>query len=219
MSFLLPSAGSSSRAIFSRSVPLTAVGSQRFKADKKKSAAPVKTGGKKPPPVDTSGDSATDLLKKDLYPPGSVSESPSSIPRLDRIQNILHLSPTPEVHDTITRAALLDRLTNTERQVQSLRAKHAAMFNACEELRVSYPSFYELASEENKPSGQAGPAENKDIKNLLNGVEQGKGKVEGLFPREMRVFTETPGKDGWDYEWKWVPEEKAKEKVQFEPTQ
>lgn len=46
-------------------------------------------------------------------------------------------------------------------------------------------------------------------------VLQGREKYERLFPREMRLPTDTPGKDGWDYKWKWKPEEKAAEKINF----
>ena len=44
---------------------------------------------------------------------------------------------------------------------------------------------------------------------------QGREKYELLFPREMRLPTDTPGKGGWDYGWVFVPEEKSKAKINF----
>lgn len=129
---------------------------------------------------------------------------------------MLYLTPTPEVHDTIARASKLHDLQSIQTRLAALRSKHMSIFTACEELRISYPAYYALASEEGKRPGDGGPADSKDMFNLLKPTQQGRGRVEGFFPKEMRVFTETAGRDGWDYEWKWVPEEKAKEKVVFE---
>lgn len=39
-------------------------------------------------------------------------------------------------------------------------------------------------------------------KNVLRPIAGSSGgRVEGLFPLEMRVPTDSPGRNGWDYEW------------------
>ena len=86
----------------------------------------------------------------------------------------------------------------------SLAQKHTALFNACETLRLHDKALYDLATQEARGSASATVP-----------VMQGKEKYERLFPREMRLPTDTPGKGGWDYGWVYVPEEKALEKISF----
>lgn len=73
-----------------------------------------------------------------------------------------------------------------------------------EELRLTDKTLYDLATVKDEGTG-----------GTTIPVLQGKEKVEGFFPREMRLPTDTPGKDGWNYNWKYVPEVKALEKISF----
>lgn len=76
-------------------------------------------------------------------------------------------------------------------------------------MRLTDKRFYDLATEEKSLRTDA----------TMAPVRQGRGKVERLFPLEMRLPTDTPGTKGWDYTWRYVPEEKALERISFRVVQ
>lgn len=143
---------------------------------------------------------------QDLYPSSQPKRSPKpwASPRPDRAILLSKALPSPEAHETIDRATRLHKVSTANGRLAALKRKHALLFEACEELRLTSKVHYDLATQ--APPGTLA---------LDVPVLQAKGKFEGLFPREMRLPTETPGNKGWDYDWKFVPEKKAKEEIDF----
>lgn len=139
---------------------------------------------------------------QELYHPDRPSytdTAPWQPRRADAAQALAAVLPPDEasaIHSTIAHASLVYRQQENEAHRLSLKTKHDAMFAASEELRCTYPGWYALAS-------NGGPGESKEgLSNVLRPVTgSGQGRVEGMFPIEMRVPTETPGREGWDYKW------------------
>ena len=144
---------------------------------------------------------------QELFPSGRPnvrSPAPWSPPRPDRAAKLPIVLPSAVAHDTITRASLTYQLDLERARQHALNLKHKAIFNACETLRLHDKALYDLATGELPGSASATVP-----------VLQGRGKVERLFPREMRSPTDTPGTSGWNYDWVYVPEEEAQAKVDF----
>jgi large subunit ribosomal protein L40 len=144
----------------------------------------------------------TRFLSQELYHPDRPSytdRAPWQPRRPDSAKALAAVLPPDQasaIHSTIAHAELTFRQQASESHRLALKQKHDLLFAASEELRCSYPGWYALASE-------GGPGESQDgMKNVLRPVEgSSQGRVEGLFPIEMRVPTDTPGRDGWDYSW------------------
>ena len=71
-----------------------------------------------------------------------------------------------------------------------------------DELEKIDPVRYKEASRVEDPR-KLTPKELEALKNM-KGVEKKamEGRLPGLFPREMRIPTDTPPRAGWDYDWK-----------------
>jgi large subunit ribosomal protein L40 len=151
-----------------------------------------------PPEREQTGDGRSDLLRKTLYPPGAPSTpSPTGVHHPQHLERLAHVVPNPAVHETITRAwALHQREVRAERE-RSLRAKFEAMKEAMDELEnIGDRRLFELATSRKSLDGE-------DIGSLKGRERKWKeARIEGLFPREAWVPTETPSTKGWNYEWK-----------------
>jgi large subunit ribosomal protein L40 len=142
---------------------------------------------------------------------------------IDRLTHILAPSsssdPTraKETHETITRAHLLSKRLDREARERSLRAKENSMSRACQALKdlsesstdSSVKNLYEFAmyrpDARNRNSASPSPAPVEGKKLSLAERKYYEARIEGLFPREMKVPTETwPNGDRWDYGWKPV---------------
>ncbi len=127
-----------------------------------------------------------------------------------------------EVHETINRAWSLHQKQKEKRRVKALQTKQDSMREACEALRQlavgpnAIPSgrkLYEAAMTKPNPNNKANvvptssTAEDDTAKpKPKRSLAENKffaARIEGLFPREMPVPTET-WKNGerWDYEWR-----------------
>ena len=142
---------------------------------------------------------------------------------LDRLTHIL--LPTPdadpvrakETHETITRAHLVSKRTDRESRDRALRAKEASLKRACDALRElsetssdrSVKRLYEAAmyrpDARNKTSASPTPEVAEGKKLSLAERKYYDARIEGMFPREMKVPRDTwPNGDRWDYGWKRV---------------
>lgn len=111
-----------------------------------------------------------------------------------RLRALKKAVPSVEAHDTISRAwSLRQRNVRQERQ-EALKAKYEGIREAMDALERVSPKLF-ASAKERSPSlaGLANTPEGKDASR--------RGRIQGLFPRQMRVPTDTLG-DGFDESWK-----------------
>lgn len=142
---------------------------------------------------------------------------------LDRLTHILLPSPdadparAKETHETITRAHLLSKRLDRESRDRSLRAKEVSLQRACDALRAlsegssdkTVKRLYEAAmyrpDARNRNSASPAPEVGEGKKLSLAERKYYEARIEGLFPREMKVPRDTwPNGERWDYGWKRV---------------
>ena len=70
-----------------------------------------------------------------------------------------------------------------------------------EKLRELDPALYRAANEVEDPRARS--EEEMELLKTMKGPEKkaAEARIRGLFPREMRVPTDTPPRDGWNYNW------------------
>ncbi|KAL1411588.1 hypothetical protein Q8F55_002552 [Vanrija albida] len=156
-------------------------------------------------------DSRLDVLREVLYPANTAAPgqaSPVGARHPNHLARIQHVLPSHEAYETVERAYQLLRRRETEARQRALRAKFAALTDACDELeavttrgvnrqvydsamvRISHASSAYTAAAQGIAQGKRKTAESRFIEN----------RVPGLVPREAWIPTETRGK-GWNYEW------------------
>jgi large subunit ribosomal protein L40 len=80
--------------------------------------------------------------------------------------------------------------------------KFECMEKAMEELEKIDSRLYMEANKEEDPRARSqGEVE---LAKTLKGSEKKtlEARIRGLFPRELRIPTDTPSRTGWNYEWK-----------------
>ena len=150
---------------------------------------------------ETGADPIKETIRKALYPPNVANKpSPTGAWRLDVARAIQIAIPSKQAHETIERAWLLYQRHQRWRRDEELGRKYECMKKAMDELEKIDPKRF---SEANRPEDprQRGTAEVKLAK-TLRGVEKKvlESRLPGLFPRELRVPTDTPPRDGWKYD-------------------
>lgn len=142
---------------------------------------------------------------------------------LDRLTHVLLPIPNAdparakETHETITRAHLVSKRMERESRERALRAKEASLKRACDALRAisesssdrSVKRLYEAAMYQpdvrNKNSASPAPEVEEGKKLSLAERKYYDARIEGVFPREMKVPRDTwPNGERWDYGWKRV---------------
>jgi large subunit ribosomal protein L40 len=149
-----------------------------------------------------AADPVNETIRKALYPPNVANKpSPTGAWRLDVARAIQIAIPSKQAHETIERAWLLYQRHQRWRREEDLGRKYECMKRAMDELEKIDPQLFSEASLREDPR-QRGMAETKLAK-TLRGVEKKvlESRPPGLFPRELRVPTDTPARDGWKYEW------------------
>ncbi|GAA5906441.1 hypothetical protein JCM6882_004436 [Rhodosporidiobolus microsporus] len=160
--------------------------SQAASGSRKKAAQQVQRGSR---PGEGAGDSRVEAIKSTLY------ESESS--EADRLAALSRVIPSPEAHETITRAWQLHLRQRRTSHSAELARKYASMRRAIDLLEDTDKGLWSQA------------VEGKKFQNVR---QDGRGneRLEGLVPRELRVPTERPGAQLWDYEWKAPGQAQAK---------
>ncbi|KAI5480371.1 hypothetical protein MNV49_000946 [Pseudohyphozyma bogoriensis] len=125
-------------------------------------------------------DARIDVIKKFLF-----ESSPSDA---DRLASLAKVVPSVEVHETITRAWALHERHQREAHEAELKRKYDAMKNAIDVLEQTDRDVWEKAVGGKK-------YQNVDQKRSTN------ARLEGLFPRELRVPLEKAGDKAWDSQW------------------
>ena len=152
-------------------------------------------------------DPRNDIIRRTLYPErtpnvtGLVS-SPTGVHRPDVALALERAIPSAEAHETIERAWLLHkRQLRWKREAESQR-KWDCMHRAMEEL---HQLDTRLFHEANRPEDSRirSPQLVEQLKKA-RGAEKKilESRLPGLFPREMRIPTDTPPRSGWNYDWK-----------------
>ena len=150
---------------------------------------------------ETSTDPINETIRKALYPPNIANKpTPTGAWRPDVARAIQIAIPSKQAHETIERAWLLYQRHQRWRREEELARKYECMKKAMDELEKIDPRLFREANRPEDPR-QRSAAENEMAKKL-RGVEKKalESRLPGLFPRELRVPTDTPSRDGWKYD-------------------
>ena len=152
---------------------------------------------------DAVSDPKVEIIRRYLYPSNIRNRaSPTGAWRSDVGRRIQRAIPSVQAHETIERAWLLHkRHVRRERQAE-LERKFACMTDAMETLRTLDKRLYAGANVEEDPRVRT-EAE-VELAKTLKGPEKKalESRIRGLFPRELRIPTDTPPRDGWNYQFK-----------------
>jgi large subunit ribosomal protein L40 len=153
-----------------------------------------------------AGDPKKEIIRRALYR-GSIRNraSPTGTWRPDVARAVQHAIPSVQAHHTIERAWLLHKRHLRKRRETELARKFESMRKAMEELQKVDSRLY---MEANKPEDpRARSMTEMELAKTLKGSEVRtlEARIRGLFPRELGIPTDTPSRDGWNYEWKPFP--------------
>jgi large subunit ribosomal protein L40 len=149
------------------------------------------------------GDPKIDAIKRVMYP-SNVRKRPTPTGgwRRDVGRTVRHAIPSVQAHETIERAWLLHKRHVRKARDTELSRKFECMKKAMQELfRVDSHLYYEA----NKPEDPR--ARSKAELETLKGMKVSDAKafdarIRGLFPREMKLPSDTPPRGGWNYDFK-----------------
>ncbi|KAF8604076.1 hypothetical protein BDV93DRAFT_522886 [Ceratobasidium sp. AG-I] len=168
--------------------------------------APSARGGR---PETAPADPRNDIIRRTLYPDRANAvahivgnkASPTGVHRPDVARALERAIPSAEAHETIERAWQLYKREQRIRREEELRRKYASMVRAVEALEKLDPVSYAEAVR-GVDSRRLSEAERERMKEMKRGAKKkAESRVEGLFPREMRIPTDTPSRDGWNHGW------------------
>lgn len=177
--------------------------SYRTKFTTRLAQTPIRTYAVKNEPA---GDPKKEIIRKALYPGNIRSRaSPTGTWRPDVARALQHAIPSVQAHHTIERAWLLHRRHLRKRREAELARKFECMKQAMQELERVDSRLYMEANKPEDPRGRS-TVEMELAKTLKSSeVRTMEARVRGLFPRELRIPTDTPSRTGWNYEWKPFP--------------
>ncbi|CAE7220758.1 unnamed protein product [Rhizoctonia solani] len=151
-------------------------------------------------------DPRNDIIRRTLYPERTpditgLAASPTGVHRQDVELAIERAVPSAEAHETIERAWKLHRRRVKEEREAELRRKYESMRRAIKVLEQLDPGSYAEATR-GVDSRRLSEGERERMKEMKRGArKKAESRVEGLFPREMRIPTDTPRRDGWNHGW------------------
>ena len=141
-------------------------------------------------------------FQQQIYSEPFLSPATFDVERLARLKAAV---PSLAAHDTIERAVKLQARTDRLAREAELKAKYEAIREAMTELEAVSPRLFAAAIEGEKERSVV-----KSSRTEAGKLASADGRVPGLFPRQMRVPTETIGNFRWDSEWKRPKEEEPK---------
>ncbi|KAJ3750950.1 hypothetical protein DFH05DRAFT_141594 [Lentinula detonsa] len=148
-------------------------------------------------------DPKKETIRRALYPSNIRNKpTPTGTWRPDVEKALQHAIPSVQAHDTIDRAWLLHKRHIRKRREAETERKFESMRKAMDELASIDSHLY---MEANKPENpRARSPEEVDLLKTLKASEAraSDARIRGLFPRELRVPTDTPSRTGWKYDWK-----------------
>ncbi|KII94021.1 hypothetical protein PLICRDRAFT_36249 [Plicaturopsis crispa FD-325 SS-3] len=152
---------------------------------------------------EVQGDPKKDILRRVLYPSNiRNTATPTGTWRPDVELALQRAIPSVQAHDTIERAWLLYKRHLRKSRDAELARKFDCMHRAMEELRSIDMELYKEANRQEDPR-----ARTKDEVERLPTMRASEKKaldarIRGLFPRELRPPSDTPPRDGWNYDYK-----------------
>lgn len=164
------------------------------------SQVPVRYAGRKP---EAASDPKKDVIRRTLYPSNIRNRaSPVGTWRQDVGRALQRAIPSKQAHETIERAwSLYNRHTRWKRDAELAR-KFGCMRKAMEELEKIDSRLYMEANKTEDPRTWT-PADIEGAKDLRGAEKRAhEWRIRGLFPRELPLPTDTPSRNGWDYDWK-----------------
>ncbi|KAJ7204482.1 hypothetical protein GGX14DRAFT_647255 [Mycena pura] len=155
-------------------------------------------------PADAAmGDSRLTLIRRTLYPANLRNKAtPTGTWRPDVRQTVQRAIPSVQAHNTIERAWLLHKRHVRKRRETELARKFECMRQAMDELRSIDLRLYMEANKVEDPRRRS--QIEMDMAKAMPVLEARAfdARIRGLFPREAKIPTDTPSKDGWNYDWK-----------------
>lgn len=148
-------------------------------------------------------DPKKEIIRRALYPSNIRNRAtPIGTWRPDVGQAIQYAIPSVQAHNTIERAWLLHKRQIRKHREAELARKFECMKRAMEELEKVDTRLYMEANRQEDPRART-PAEMELAKTLRSSELRAlEARIRGLFPRELRIPTDTPPLGGWNYEWK-----------------
>ncbi|KIK70478.1 hypothetical protein GYMLUDRAFT_184154 [Collybiopsis luxurians FD-317 M1] len=148
-------------------------------------------------------DPKKETIRRALYPGNIRNRStPTGTWRPDVAKALQYAIPSVQAHETIERAWLLHKRHIRKRREAETERKFECMRQAMDELARIDNHLY---MEANKPENpRARTAEEASLMKTLKAAEARAldARIRGLFPRELRIPTDTPSRNGWKYDWK-----------------
>ncbi|KAJ7109772.1 hypothetical protein C8R44DRAFT_262519 [Mycena epipterygia] len=163
---------------------------------------PTSDSTQKKPSDLAQGDQRLVLIRRALYPANIRNKpTPTGTWRPDVRKTLQLAIPSVQAHQTIERAWLLHRRHLRKRRDAELTRKFECMRRAMEELKSIDLKLYMAANEVEDPRVRS--RVEMEMAKSMPALEARafSARIRGLFPRELRVPTETPSKTGWNYEW------------------
>jgi large subunit ribosomal protein L40 len=113
----------------------------------------------------------------------------------ERLAAVSKVVPSLDAHETIELAWKIRQRKEREAYQSDMRDRYESMRAAIEELGRTDRRLYGIATKPDKFSTIKGIKGNAGVQESLE------GRLEGLFPRQLRIPVDTPGKHVWDSEW------------------
>ncbi|KAI0785295.1 hypothetical protein BC629DRAFT_1593778 [Irpex lacteus] len=150
----------------------------------------------------TMADPRVDIIRRTLYPANVRSrESPTGTWRSNVGRRLQRAIPSVQAHETIERAWLLHQRHIRRGRQAELERKFKCMKEAMDYLYELDPKLHAEANKVEDPRVRT-PQEVQLLKTLKGQEKKAiESRIRGLFPRELRIPTDTPSRDGWRYDW------------------
>ncbi|CAG7847570.1 SubName: Full=Probable mitochondrial aconitate hydratase {ECO:0000313/EMBL:CCA69000.1} [Serendipita indica DSM 11827] len=178
----------------------------------KRSYASAASSSKRNDSKKSSGDPRIENMKNALYPPERTDRStaPTGLHRPDAPAALERVITSPEAHETIERAWMIWQKRKRDAREAELKRKFECMKRAMDDLEKTDLRLYRIATSKPDPRKMEADQE-QELKGYRGADKRAiEARIEGLFPRELRIPTDTPPRDGWIYDWK--PPVKAADK-------
>lgn len=177
------------------SSPLLALGKQKLPL--RVAQTSVRYAGRQ----ESGADPRNDIIRRALYPSNIRNRaSPVGTWRPDVGRRLQRAIPSAQAHETIERAWFLHQRHVRRARMAELERKFESVQTAMETLRHVAPALYAEANKEEDPRARSS-AEMELLKKLKGPEKKAvEARIRGLFPRELRIPTDTPPRNGWTYE-------------------
>ena len=170
------------------------------------------TNPRETPSKKSGADPKLENMRAALYPPSRLDRStaPTGLHRPDAPAALERVVQSREAHETIQRAWVVFSKAKRDAREAELKRKFDCMTRAMDDLEKTDGRLYRIAT--SKPDPRAVDEETQEVLKQYRGAEKRamEARIEGLFPRDLRIPTDTPSRDGWNYD--WTPPLKTSEK-------